>query len=186
MDNRQPRLERAEEAVQSIIFAATNELLEEGLESITHRRIAERANANLRSTTYYFKSVKALRREALKLAFALNSRGRAAEIENLASRKRTELIDVLLLVTYGKDLSPKQLAVAQKNVLEASIEPEYSDLIQQMQTDVEVVVQQVLDHFAVKADAKRVIALIDGRILEHVMSGGKTNINDCLHDDLGI
>ena len=186
MENRKPRLERAEEAVQAIVAAATHELLEVGFEAITHRRVAELSGANLRSTTYYFKSVKALRREALKLAFALNARGRAAEVENLASRNKSELIDLLLLVTYGKDLSLKQLAVAQKNVLEASIDADYSDLIQQMQTDVELVVQQVLNHFGVKADSKRVIALIDGRIFEHVMSGGKTEIKDALHDDLGI
>ena len=93
MENRQPRLERAEEAVQSIIVAATNELLEEGLESITHRRIAERANANLRSTTYYFKSVKALRREALKFSFGIAKKARDAELANLASKTQADLVD---------------------------------------------------------------------------------------------
>lgn len=186
MENRQPRLERAEEAVQAIIAAATNELLEEGLESVTHRRIAERANANLRSTTYYFKSVKALRREALKVAFAISKRSRETELSNLAAKKPKDVIDLLLLLTYGSDISLKKLATTQQNVLMASTDPDYADVMQQLQSDVEGSIQTLMDHFKLELPAARVIALVDGRIFEHVLSGGKTNIKDLLSEDLGL
>ena len=186
MENRQPRLERAEEAVQAIIAAATNELLEEGLESVTHRRIAERANANLRSTTYYFKSVKALRREALKVAFALSNRSREAELANLATKKASDVVDLLLLITYGTDYSLKKLATTQQNVLMASTDADFSDLMQQLQGDVEKSVEQLFSHFKIEIPAHRAIASVDGRIFEHVLSGGKTNIKDLLSEDLGL
>lgn len=186
MENRQPRLERAEEAVQAIIAAATNELLEEGLESVTHRRIAERANANLRSTTYYFKSVKALRREALKVAFAVAKRSRETELANLASKKPSDVVDLLLLLTYGTDLSLKKLATTQQNVLMASTDPDYADVMQQLQLDVEESVTKLFGHFNIETPAHRAIALVDGRIFEHVLSGGKTKIKDRLHEDLGF
>ena len=186
MENRQPRLERAEEAVQAIIAAATNELLEEGIESVTHRRIAERANANLRSTTYYFKSVKALRREALKVAFALSNRSRETELANLASKKPADVIDLLLLLTYGTDYSLKKLATTQQNVLMASTDPEYADVMQQLQVDVEASVAKLFRHFKLEIPAHRAIASVDGRIFEHVLSGGKTNIKELLREDLGL
>jgi DNA-binding transcriptional regulator YbjK len=186
MDNRQPRLERAEEAVQSIIAAATNELLEEGLESITHRRVAERANANLRSTTYYFKSVKALRREALKVAFGIAKRSRQAELANLASKSRADLVDILLVLTYGPDLSLKKLAVTQQNVLMASLDPEYTDVMQQLQIDVEQSVTVLFEHFNLEVAPHQAIALVDGRIFEFILSGGKTDIRERLHSDLAI
>lgn len=186
MENRQPRLERAEEAVQAIIAAATNELLEEGLESVTHRRVAERANANLRSTTYYFKSVKALRREALKVAFAVSNRNREAELTNLKSNTKKDVVDYLLLLTYGSSLSLKKLVTTQQNVLAASIEAEYADLMQQLQKDVENYVARLLAHFKLDISAQRAIALVDGRIFEHILSGGKTNVKELLRDDLGI
>jgi DNA-binding transcriptional regulator YbjK len=186
MENRQPRLERAEEAVQAIIAAATNELLEEGLESVTHRRIAERASANLRSTTYYFKSVKALRREALKVAFGIAQRSREAVIANLASKSREDVMDLLLLIVYGSDFSFRRLSVTQQNVLMASSDPEYTDVMQQLQIDVEESVRQLFDHFKIKTPPHQAIALIDGRIFEFILSGGKTNIRERLRDDLGI
>jgi DNA-binding transcriptional regulator YbjK len=186
MDNRQPRLERAEEVVQSIIAAATNELLEEGLESITHRRVAERANANLRSTTYYFKSVKALRREALKVAFGIARRNREAELANLASKSRDDVVDLLILFAYGSDLSFKRLSITQQNVLMASSDPDYKDVMQQLQVDVEESVVKLFDHFKIKTAPHQAIALVDGRIFEFILSGGKTNIRERLHYDLGI
>jgi DNA-binding transcriptional regulator YbjK len=187
MENRQPRLERAEEAVQSIIIAATNELLEEGLESITHRRIAERANANLRSTTYYFKSVKALRREALKLAFGITKKSREAALANLPSKKLSDVVDLLLLMTYGAtSLTLKSLAITLQNVSMASADPDYDDVMQQLQVDVEDAVTRLFAHFNFDYPAQRAIALVDGRIFEYVLSGGKTSIKDRLHDDLGI
>ena len=186
MENRQPRLERAEEAVQAIIAAATLELLEEGLESVTHRRIAERANANLRSTTYYFKSVKSLRREGLKLAFSIDKRRRESELAKLTSKKSKDFVDALLLITYGPDLSLKRLSTTQQNVLVASTDPEYADVMQQLQIDVEESVTKLLKHFQIANSPQRVIALVDGRIFEHILSGGKTNLKKLLHEDLGL
>lgn len=186
MENRTPRLERAEDAVQAILAAATDSLINDGIESVTHRHVAELAKANLRSTTYYFKSVKALRREAIKIAFGLADKSRNALIAKLDKHSKSDVVKLLLTITYGSDLAVQKLATTQKNVLTASLDPDYSDLIQELQTNAEGYVKKVLDHFAIAKEAKAVIAIIDGRIFEHVMSGGKTDLAKELRHDLNI
>lgn len=186
METRTPRLEKAEDAVQAILAAATQELIEEGIDAVTHRKVAALAKANVRSTTYYFKSVKALRREALKLAFGINAKQREAVLGQLASKTRADVVDIIVLLSYGNNLSTERLAVTQKNILTASLEPEYADLMQQVQREVEAHVQQVLDHFGLKLEASRAIALVDGRVFEHVLSGGKTDFKAKLASDFGI
>jgi DNA-binding transcriptional regulator YbjK len=187
MDNRQPRLERAEEAVQAIIAAATAELLEHGVDSVTHRRIAERANVNLRSTTYYFKSVKALRREALKVSFSLAKKGRDSLLADLANKTKADLLDLFIYLTYGTvEFELNQLSVTQRNVSMASADPDYMDVMQQLQIDVELAVKQLFAHFNFDFPADRAIVLLDGRIFEYVLSGGKTNIKERLRADLGL
>ncbi len=184
METRQPRLERAEEAVQSIIAAATNELLEEGLDSVTHRRVAERANANLRSTTYYFKSVKALRREALKLAFSIDHNKREKALANLEQRLDKTLAEQILLFTYGPNRTVKNLAVTQQNVLTAALDEEYADVIRQLQADVESYVARLLQLYENRKEARKVVLYLDGLIFEHVISGGTTDIEGMLREYL--
>ena len=186
MENRTPRLERAEEAVQAIVAAATSSLINEGIDSVTHRRVASLANANLRSTTYYFKSVKALRREAIKIAFGLADKQRETLLSKLSNYKKNDIVDLLITLTYGENLSIERLAVTQKNVLTASVDPDYSDLLQDLQTNTEKYVEKLLAHFEIKLDPKRAIAAIDGRIFEYVMSGGKTDFKKDVHGDLGL
>ena len=187
MDNRQPRLERAEEAVQAIIAAATAELGEHGFDAVTHRRIAERANVNLRSTTYYFKSVKALRREALKVAFARAKKGRETLLANLEAKTRADIVDLLVFLSYGTtEFKLSQLSITQQNVSMASADPDYMDVMQQLQIDVETSVKTLFRHFEFDYPADRAIVLLDGRIFEYVLSGGKTNIKERLREDLGL
>jgi DNA-binding transcriptional regulator YbjK len=187
MENRQPRLERAEEAVQSIIAAATAELTEHGVDSVTHRRIAERANVNLRSTTYYFKSVKALRREALKVSFSFAKKGREALLADLDNKTRADILDLFIYLSYGTvEFELKRLSVTQQNVSMASADPDYMDVMQQLQIDVEDSVKRLFAHFKFDFPADRAIVLLDGRIFEFVLSGGKTNIKERLRADLGL
>ena len=184
MENRQPRLERAEEAVQSIIAAATSELIEQGLDSITHRRVAERANANLRSTTYYFKSVKALRREALKVAFSLSNRKREAMLAEPQELVKGALAELVLTFTYGSKPSMKQLVVTQQNVLMAASDPDYADIMQEVQVDTEEHVSRLLALFGSNRSAREVIITLDGLIFEHILSGGKTDYVSTLKEYL--
>jgi TetR/AcrR family transcriptional regulator, regulator of biofilm formation and stress response len=76
----EPRQDRSRARREALLRAAIELLGETGVKSVTHRAVAERAGVPLASTTYYFRSVKELIEEALKLHVA----ERVAELEGLA------------------------------------------------------------------------------------------------------
>lgn len=186
MENRQPRQERSEETLQTIIAAAAAELVENGLQSVTHRRVAELANSSLRSTTYYFKSVKALRLEAMKVLFGFGHRARAARIAELRTSHSTPLVKELLLATYGEFENPRDILKFQSNIALASLDETYTDLITQTAQVVEDQVQEILEIYGCDLPAARVISTIDGRLLEWAQKQGKTNFEENIKNDLGI
>lgn len=75
-----PRQDRSRARREALLRAAIDLLGETGVRSVTHRAVAERAGVPLASTTYYFRSVRELVEEALKLHVA----ERVAELERLA------------------------------------------------------------------------------------------------------
>lgn len=186
MENRQPRQERSEETLQTIIAAAAAELVENGLQSVTHRRVAELANSSLRSTTYYFKSVKALRLEAMKVLFNLGGRAREARLAELKADRSSPLVKELILATYGEFSTPRDILKFQSNVALASLDETYTDLITETALKVENHVQKVLEVYGSNLPAARVISTIDGRLLEWAQKQGKTNYEENIKSDLGI
>jgi DNA-binding transcriptional regulator YbjK len=186
MENRQPRQERSEETLQAIIAAAASELLDHGMNAVTHRGVAERAQSSLRSTTYYFKSVKALRREAARLIFAAGNRTREEHLTKLRIKREGELVDWVITFAYGENLTVPGVIRFQTNLLQGAEDEAYSELIAETQHTVENQVQQLLDIFNVKQDARKVIAAMDGRLLEWVLGGGETNYRENIKHDLGI
>jgi DNA-binding transcriptional regulator YbjK len=74
-----PRQDRSRARREALLRAAIELLGETGVRSVTHRAVAERAGVPLASTTYYFRSVRELVEEALKLHVA----ERVAELESL-------------------------------------------------------------------------------------------------------
>ena len=74
-----PRQDRSRARREALLRAAIELLGETGVKSVTHRAVAERAGVPLASTTYYFRSVRELVEEALKLHVA----ERVAELEGL-------------------------------------------------------------------------------------------------------
>jgi DNA-binding transcriptional regulator YbjK len=74
-----PRQDRSRARREALLRAAIELLGETGVRSVTHRAVAERAGVALASTTYYFRSVRELVEEALKLHVA----ERVAELESL-------------------------------------------------------------------------------------------------------
>ena len=186
MENRKPRQERSEETLQAIIAAAANELLESGMSSVTHRKVAERAQSSLRSTTYYFKSVKALRREAARLIFASDSRRRRDELAALRKKKSGSVLDHLIRFSYGDELTVQKVIRVQTNLLNAAEDSAYSDLMKETQLAVETDVAELFEIYGVKQDARFAIAVLDGRLLEWVLGGGQTNYRENISNDLGI
>ena len=74
-----PRQDRSRARREALLRAAIELLGEAGVRAVTHRAVAERAGVPLASTTYYFRSVRQLVEEALKLHVA----ERVAELESL-------------------------------------------------------------------------------------------------------
>jgi DNA-binding transcriptional regulator YbjK len=76
-----PRQDRSRRRREALLRATIELLGETGARSVTHRAVAQRAGVPLASTTYYFRSVRELVEEALKLHVA----ERVAELEGLAA-----------------------------------------------------------------------------------------------------
>lgn len=186
MENRQPRQERSEETLQTIIAAAAAELVENGLQSVTHRRVAELANSSLRSTTYYFKSVKALRLEAMRVVFNIGRRAGEARLAELRADHSSPLVKELVFATYGVFSAPREILKFQSNVALAALDETYTDLITETALKVENHVQEVLKVYGCDLSAARVISTIDGRLLEWAQKQGKTNYEENIKNDLGL
>jgi TetR/AcrR family transcriptional regulator, regulator of biofilm formation and stress response len=103
-----PRQDRSRARREALLRAAIELLGETGVRSVTHRAVAERAGVPLASTTYYFRSVRELVEEALKLHVA----ERVAELESL--------VEVAL---HASGASVTQLAEGMAAVLVAAPTP---------------------------------------------------------------
>lgn len=186
MENRQPRQDRSEETLQAVIEAAALEMIEGGLDSVTHRRVAERAHSSLRATTYYFKSVKALRKEAMRLIFNIGHKQREERLAQLRKNVSRQAVDEILEFTYGTDFTVPGIIRFQANLLHAAADEVYSDLIAETQRVVEEQLAELLVIYGIQHDSKKVIAVIDGRLMEWVLGGGKTDFRKNISDDLGF
>jgi DNA-binding transcriptional regulator YbjK len=77
----EPRQDRSRRRREALLRATIELLGETGAKSVTHRAVADRAGVPLASTTYYFRSVRELVEEALKLHVS----ERVAQLQGMAA-----------------------------------------------------------------------------------------------------
>jgi DNA-binding transcriptional regulator YbjK len=120
-------MRRAEIATPSrpdeILRAAIRVIAADGLEAVTHRRVAAEAGVPLGSTTYYFASREELVRAAFRHYAAATTATLAALGRELPSRTADDLVGFLVEVARREFLAPDMVRVEYELVLRAARDP---------------------------------------------------------------
>jgi DNA-binding transcriptional regulator YbjK len=167
-----PRQDRSRRRREALLRAAIELLGETGAKSVTHRAVAERAGLPLASTTYYFRSVRELIEEALKLHVA----ERVAELQGLAElalsatgASATQLAERLAEVLVA---APTPTLVAQYQMyLEAGRNPALQPAVADALAAFEGLTAGVLAALGARdprAAAEAFLALLDGFALHRL------------------
>ncbi|HKY78270.1 MAG TPA: TetR family transcriptional regulator [Acidimicrobiia bacterium] len=167
-----PRQDRSRARRDALLRAAIELLGETGVKSVTHRAVAERAGVPLASTTYYFRSVRELVEEALKLHVA----ERVAELESLvdvalhaAGASVTQLAERMAAVLVA---APTPTLVAQYQMyLEAGRNPALQPAATEALAAFEGLIARVLSALGARqpqAAAEAFFALFDGFALHRL------------------
>lgn len=167
-----PRQDRSRARRDALLRAAIELLGETGVKSVTHRAVAERAGVPLASTTYYFRSVRELVEEALKLHVA----ERVAELESLvdvalhaAGASVTQLAERMAAVLVA---APTPTLVAQYQMyLEAGRNPALQPAATEALAAFEGLIARVLTALGARqpqAAAEAFFALFDGFALHRL------------------
>lgn len=167
-----PRQDRSRARREALLRAAIELLGETGVRSVTHRAVAERAGVPLASTTYYFRSVRELVEEALKLHVA----ERVAELESLvevalhaSGASVTQLAERMAAVLVA---APPPTLVAQYQMyLEAGRNPALQPAATEALAAFEGLIGRVLSALGARepqAAAEAFFALFDGFALHRL------------------
>src|SRR5688572_1444836 len=107
----------------SILQATVRVIAAEGLECVTHRRVAEEAGVSLGLTTYYFASRDDLIREAFRYYAAQTLATLAAAGREHRARSAAELVDLLVEVARREVLAPDIVRVEDEVILRGARHP---------------------------------------------------------------
>jgi DNA-binding transcriptional regulator YbjK len=164
----------------TLLEAAADLLLEQGVSAVTHRAVAARAALPLASTTYYFTSLQDLRDQALRrLADRWLQRSRAALAalpQRLDSAK--DVARALVRVVTGADPTadtpPHHLFVMYERYLEAGRHPPLRPLVVAYNDELATLAQEVLQRGGLPSsqqNARLALAVVDGALITALAEG---------------
>jgi TetR/AcrR family transcriptional regulator, regulator of biofilm formation and stress response len=114
---RSPRTDKAEARHRALLDAALEIIGREGIDAVSHRRVAELAKVPLGSTTYYFAS----REDMLVQALEYYARGEIAELKRVFEDPATgDLIDRLIAMAVPQLGEGRWRALAQYALFQES------------------------------------------------------------------
>lgn len=164
----------------SLLEAAADLLLEQGVSAVTHRAVATRAAVPLAATTYYFTSLQDLRDQALRhLADRWLQRSRQA-VAGLPARidSAEELARALVKVVTGAgrsaDTPPHRLLAMYERYLEAGRHPRLRPFVVAYNDDLAALAQEVLRRGGLprsQQHARLALAVVDGALITALAEG---------------
>jgi DNA-binding transcriptional regulator YbjK len=170
-ESKRPRGAARREALLEAVLAIVAEV---GAEAVTHRRVAERAELPLASTTYWFDSKEDLLTAALELA----ARRDVARLHGLADRMRErdplEAVLATVLDPVDEPSSRASLMASYALLLEAARRPGLQELARRwtnayLETIGELL--QLAGSARPREDAQLILAAADGLLLEELATG---------------
>jgi TetR/AcrR family transcriptional regulator, regulator of biofilm formation and stress response len=110
---------------KDILEAALRLIGTGGVDSVTHRRVAQEAGVSLASTTYYFDSKSALLEEALELMVERSTEDVRRHTESPPKISRTELVERIVAFADAQIKDPNAFLTAQYELMLEAGRAEY-------------------------------------------------------------
>ena len=164
----------------TLLEAAADLLLEQGVSAVTHRAVAARAALPLAATTYYFASLQDLRDQALgHVADRWLQRSRAA-VAGLPQRldSAEDVARALVRVVTGAGpragAPPHRLLVMYERYLEAGRHPPLRPLVVAYNDELASLAQEILQRGGLpcaQQDARLALAVVDGALITALAEG---------------
>ncbi len=169
--SKRPRGAARREALLEAVLAIVAEV---GAEAVTHRRVAERAQLPLASTTYWFDSKEQLLTAALELAAERD----VARLHELADRLREhdplEAVLATVLEPVDEPSSRASLMASYALLLEAARRPALQELARRWTAAYLDTIGRLLQRAGAarpREDARLILAAADGLLLEQLATG---------------
>jgi DNA-binding transcriptional regulator YbjK len=171
------RQQRGEERRQALLEATLEIIEQDGLEGVTHRRVADAAGVPLAATTYYFSSKEDLMQAAMETLIA-RERENLASIADLVLNRHAMSIEegVEAVIAWQSELMRnhrmQRFAEFELYLRVARTAPRPDDLPDWPHGfhDVTVVVLEAMGLEDPQREAKAVVALIHGLVLHGLVS----------------
>lgn len=159
----------AEKTKATILQSTIDLVLENGINGVSHRKIAERAGVPLGSTTYHFESLGEILRSAIGLEFERDSARRRFVVESFLPGQRLSIALIELMIPASL-AEGNQLSDLYQRLGEIQFHPGLKDLLRTHQLESEKDISTVLRLAgSERLDASLVMALIDGYLIQWML-----------------
>ncbi len=128
---KRPAREPAEDRRSTILDATLRLIATDGVDSITHRRVATAANVPLGSTTYYFESREQLLREAFRLYLTRIWALQTQLLKKCRIESAADLVDYLVALTKRTFEDEAMMLAEYELTLFAARDSEVADALQE-------------------------------------------------------
>jgi TetR/AcrR family transcriptional regulator, regulator of biofilm formation and stress response len=156
---------------RAILAATVRVIALEGLEAVTHRRVADQAGVPLGSTTYYFASREELVREAFRY-YAAETLDALARVErDFPGRTAADLVDLLVEVARREFTAPDMVRVEYELILRGARDPLLARDVADYERDLAARLAEALERLGAAQPfdvARSVLALFRGFELERL------------------
>ncbi|QIK63391.1 TetR family transcriptional regulator [Leucobacter viscericola] len=154
---------------EKMVAAAASLLIEQGPDSITHRKVAEAAHVPLGSANYFFPTKKQLYAFAVEAAEAMRLQSAQQMADSLAPAPRTpaETAKLLIQTWYAPHVGPDVVRARLYPMIDALHDPELGAVMGKSRPKLLAVLTEVLEKcgFANAKDADLVALVLDGSLL---------------------